>query len=216
MVKNIEIADVGSEKNEAPKEVEEIKEEPIINEKSKEVETNHIINEENNKVEEEEREPKQELKSEPYSTEKVECPKCKKYLAKYTFKYRHNCNGIPVKKEPDPNKVVRRKIMHPAQAKEFENNVYEKVKDNIPKVDEQEIERRVEERLKKHLETTANKVFETAKDRVEAELTPFTAALLRYNNMKVERDNKNTQKILQVKLFDKYIYNLISIIYNDY
>ena len=30
--------------------------------------------------------------------------------------------------------------MHPAQAKEFENNVNEKVKDNIPKVDEQEIE----------------------------------------------------------------------------
>ena len=111
----------------------------------------------------------------------MECPKCKKYLTKYTFKYRHNCNGIPVKKEPDPNKVVRRKIMHPEQAKEFENNVYEKVKDNIPKVDEQEIERRVEERLKKHLETTANKVFETAKDR--------------YNNMKVERDNKNKQKI---------------------
>ena len=196
MVKNIEIVDVGSENNEAPKEVEDIKEEPIINEESKEVETNNIINEENNKVEEEEEhEPKQELKSKTYSTEKVECPKCKKYLTKYTFKYRHNCNGIPVKKEPDPNKVVRRKIMHPEQAKEFENNVYEKVKDNIPKVDEQEIERRVEERLKKHLETTANKVFETAKDRVEAELTPVAAARLRYNNMKVERDNKNKQKI---------------------
>ena len=194
MVKNIEIVDVGSENNEAPKEVEEIKEEPIINEESKEVETNNIINEENNKdntpdnnIDEREcfallREPpKQELKSKTYSTEKVECPKCKKYLTKYTFKYRHNCNGIPVKKEPDPNKVVRRKIMHPQQAKEFENNVYEKVKDNIPKVDEQEIERRVEERLKKHLETTANKVFETAKDR--------------YNNMKMERDNKNKQKI---------------------
>ena len=38
--------------------------------------------------------------------------------------------------------------MHPEQAKEFENNVYSKVKDHIPKVDEQEIERRVEERLK--------------------------------------------------------------------
>ena len=179
MVKKIEIKDVGSENNEAPKEVEEIKEEPIINEESKEVETNNIINEENNEVEEEE--PKQALKSKTYSTEKVECPKCKKYLTKYTFKYRHNCNGIPVKKEPDPNKVVRRKIMHPEQAKEFENNVYEKVKDNIPKVDEQEIERRVEERLKQHIESTANKVFETAKDR--------------YNNMKVERDNKNKQKI---------------------
>ena len=185
MVKNIEIVDVGSENNEAPKEVEDSKEEPIINEESKEVETNNIINEENNKdntpdnnIDEP---PKQELKSKTYSTEKVECPKCKKYLTKYTFRYRHNCNGIPVKKEPDPNKVVRRKIMHPAQAKEFENNVYEKVKDNIPKVDEQEIERRVEERLKKHLETTANKVFETAKDR--------------YNNIKTERENKNKQKI---------------------
>ena len=185
MVKNIEIVDVGSENNEAPKEVEDSKEEPIINEESKEVETNNIINEENNKdntpdnnIDEP---PKQELKSKTYSTEKVECPKCKKYLTKYTFRYRHNCNGIPVKKEPDPNKVVRRKIMHPEQAKEFENNVYEKVKDNIPKVDEQEIERRVEERLKKHLETTANKVFETAKDR--------------YNNIKMERDNKNKQKI---------------------
>ena len=171
MVKNIEIVDVGSENNEAPKEVEEIKEEPIINEESKEVETNKILNEENNKVEEEHerecfallREPKQELKSKTYSTEKVECPKCKKYLTKYTFKYRHNCNGIPVKKEPDPNKVARRKIMHPEQANEFKNDVYEKVKKDIPKVDEQEIERRVEERLKKHLETTANKVFETAK-----------------------------------------------------
>ena len=58
MVKNIQIIDVGSENNEAPKEVEEIKEEPIINEESKEVETNNIINEENNKVEEE-HEPKQ-------------------------------------------------------------------------------------------------------------------------------------------------------------
>ena len=185
MVKNIEIVDVGIENNEAPKEVEDSKEEPIINEESKEVETNNIINEENNQdntpdnnIDEP---PKQELKSKTYSTEKVECPKCKKYLTKYTFRYRHNCNGIPVKKEPDPNKVVRRKIMHPEQAKEFENNVYEKVKDNIPKVDEQEIERRVEERLKKHLETTANKVFETAKDK--------------YINMKVERDNKNKQKI---------------------
>ena len=185
MVKNIEIVDVGIENNEAPKEVEDSKEEPISNEESKEVETNNIINEENNKdntpdnnIDEP---PKQELKSKTYSTEKVECPKCKKYLTKYTFRYRHNCNGIPVKKEPDPNKVVRRKIMHPEQAKEFENNVYEKVKDNIPKVDEQEIERRVEERLKKHLETTANKVFETAKDR--------------YNNIKMERDNKNKQKI---------------------
>ena len=152
MVKNIEIVDVGIENNEAPKEVEDSKEEPIINEESKEVETNNIINEENNKdntpdnnIDEP---PKQELKSKTYSTEKVECPKCKKYLTKYTFRYRHNCNGIPVKKEPDPNKVVRRKLMHPEQAKEFENNVYEKVKDNIPKVDEQEIERRVEERLK--------------------------------------------------------------------
>ena len=38
--------------------------------------------------------------------------------------------------------------MHAAQAKEFENTVHEKVKDDIPKVDEQETERRVEERLK--------------------------------------------------------------------
>ena len=188
MVKNIEIVDVGIENNEAPKEVEDSKEEPIINEESKEVETNNIINEENNKdntpdnnIDEP---PKQELKSKTYSTEKVECPKCKKYLTKYTFRYRHNCNGIPVKKEPDPNKVVRRKIMHPQQAKEFENNVYEKVKDNIPKVDEQEIERRVEERLKQHIESTANKVFETAKDR--------------YNNIKMERDNKNKQKIINL------------------
>ena len=188
MVKNIEIVDVGIENNEAPKEVEDSKEEPIINEESKEVETNNIINEENNKdntpdnnIDEP---PKQELKSKTYSTEKVECPKCKKYLTKYTFKYRHNCNGIPVKKEPDPNKVVRRKIMHPQQAEEFKDDVCNRVKDNLPKVDEQEIERRVEERLKKHLETTANKVFETAKDR--------------YNNIKMERDNKNKQKIINL------------------
>ena len=186
MVKNIEIVDVGIENNEAPKEVEDSKEEPIINEESKEVETNNIINEENNKdntpdnnIDEP---PKQELKSKTYSTEKVECPKCKKYLTKYTFKYRHNCNGIPVKKEPDPNKVVRRKIMHPQQAEEFKDDVCNRVKDNLPKVDEQEIERRVEERLKTHLETTANKVFETAKDRD--------------NNIKMERDNKNKQKII--------------------
>ena len=188
MVKKIEIVDVGIENNEAPKEVEDSKEEPIINEESKEVETNNIINEENNKdntpdnnIDEP---PKQELKSKTYSTEKVECPKCKKYLTKYTFKYRHNCNGIPVKKEPDPNKVVRRKIMHPQQAEEFKDDVCNRVKDNLPKVDEQEIERRVEERLKKHLETTANKVFETAKDR--------------YNNIKMERDNKNKQKIINL------------------
>ena len=49
MAKNIEIVDVGSENNEAPKEVEEIKEEPITNDKSTEVETNNIINEEENK-----------------------------------------------------------------------------------------------------------------------------------------------------------------------
>ena len=188
MVKNIEIVDVGIENNEAPKEVEDSKEEPIINEESKEVETNNIINEENNKdntpdnnIDEP---PKQELMSKTYPTEKVECPKCKKYLTKYTFRYRHNCNGIPVKKEPDPNKVVRRKIMHPQQAEEFKDDVCNRVKDNLPKVDEQEIERRVEERLKKHLETTANKVFETAKDR--------------YINMKVERDNKNKQKIINL------------------
>ena len=145
MVKTIEIIDVGSENNEAPKEVEEIKEEPIIMEESKEVETNNIINEEDNKVEEEEREcfallrePKQELKPKTYSTEKVECPKCKKYLTKCTFRYRHNCNGIPVKKEPDPNKVVRRKIMHPAQAEEFKDDVCNRVRDNLPKVDEKE------------------------------------------------------------------------------
>ena len=81
----------------------------------------------------------------------MECPKCKKYVTKYTFKYRHNCNGIPVKKEPDPNKVVCRKIVHPEQAKEFENNVYEKVKHNIPKVDEQEIEKRVQEKVEERL-----------------------------------------------------------------
>ena len=50
MVKHIQIVNVGSENNEAPKEVEEIKEEPIINEESKEVDTNNIINEEDNKV----------------------------------------------------------------------------------------------------------------------------------------------------------------------
>ena len=77
MVKNIEIVDVGNENDEAPKEVEESKEEPIINEESKEVDTNNNINEEKNKVEEEE--PQQQLESKTYSTEKVECPKCKKY-----------------------------------------------------------------------------------------------------------------------------------------
>ena len=57
MVKSFEITDVGSENNEAPKGVEEIKEEePINNEESKEVEPNNMINEEDNKVEEE---PKQ-------------------------------------------------------------------------------------------------------------------------------------------------------------
>ena len=89
MVKNIEIVDVGIENNEAPKEVEDSKEEPIINEESKEVETNNIINEENNKdntpdnnIDEP---PKQELKSKTYSTEKVECPKCKKIFNKIHF-----------------------------------------------------------------------------------------------------------------------------------
>ena len=71
--------------------------------------------------------------------------------------------------------------MHPQQAEEFKDDVCNRVKDNLPKVDEQEIERRVEERLKQHIESTANKVFETAKDH--------------YNNIKMERDNKNKQKI---------------------
>ena len=89
MVKNIEIIDVGSENNEAPKEVEEIKEEPIINEKKEEVETNIIINEENNKDNTPDNnidEPHtKELKSKTYSTEKVECPKCKKFFNKIHF-----------------------------------------------------------------------------------------------------------------------------------
>ena len=76
-------------------------------------------------------------------------------------------------------------------------------------MDEQEIERRVEERLKKHLETTANKVFKTAKDRVEAELTPFAAARLMYNNIKAERDNNNKQKINNLA---STLFNLIIVI----
>ena len=138
MVKNIEIVDVGSENTEAPKEVEETKqEEPII--KSDEtqniqndipIETEQIKEPINEVVEEPTEEPKKDLKSKTYSTEKVECPKCKRYLTKYTFKYRHNCNGMPVKKEPDPNKVVRRTIMHPQQAEEFKDDVCNRVKDN--------------------------------------------------------------------------------------
>ena len=143
--------------------------EPINNiEDSKEVEINNIIDDEDNKEntppdDNIDDKPKKELKTKTYTTEKVICPKCNRSLTKYTFKYRHNCNGPPVKKEPDPNKIIRRKIMHPEQAKEIENNVYNKIKNDIPKVDEEEIEKRVEERLKQHIEGTANKVFETAK-----------------------------------------------------
>ena len=48
-------------------------------------------------------------------------------------------------------------------------------------MDEQEIERRVEEKLKQHIESTANKVFETAKDR--------------YNNIKQQKLEKKQDHI---------------------
>ena len=159
MVKSVSVVNVNEEEtqattNEEPKveQVEEVKEEPPIQ--------NNVIDEENNideqnseEIKEEPREekPKNILKTKQIREDRVICPDCKSNLSVRNFKYAHVCKGpkeLRPKKEPDPNKVVRRKIMHPEQAKEFENNVYEKVKDNIPKVDEQEIERRVEERLK--------------------------------------------------------------------
>ena len=76
--------------------------------------------------------------------------------------------------------------MHATQVQEFQEDAYGKVKDTLQQVSEDERKKRaqekVEERLKEHLETTANKVFETAKDR--------------YKNMKVERDNKKKQKLI--------------------
>ena len=111
MVKDIEIVDVNKEEESNEPETtvnieEEQKEENTIVEE----ETKEELKEEEPKEEPVEEQPTKELKSKTYSTEKVECPKCKKYVTKYTFRYRHNCNGIPVKKEPDPNKVVRRKL----------------------------------------------------------------------------------------------------------
>ena len=54
--------------------------------------------------------------------------------------------------------------------------VTEQKESDIPQVDEQEMERRVEDMKRPHLETIANKVFETAKGR--------------YINLKQKLENK--------------------------
>ena len=88
------------------------------------------------------------------------------------------------KKDVDLNKPVKRRVLHPQQAEEFKDDVCNRVKDNI-KVNEDEIEKRVqqkvEERLKQHIESTANKVFEAAKDR--------------FNNMKQQKMEKKQEHI---------------------
>ena len=104
-------------------------------------------------------------------------------MTAYNYKYKHACRGVKkgTNKVIDLNKPIRKKVINPVQAAEFKEDVYNRVRSDIPKVDEQEIERRVEERLKKHLETTANKVFETAKDR--------------YINMKQQKMEKKQEHI---------------------
>ena len=80
MTKHIEIVDVNKEEGSKEPETttnieEEQKEEnPIVQEEPKE-----------ELKEEPKEEPNKELKSKAYSTEKVECPKCKRYLAKYIY-----------------------------------------------------------------------------------------------------------------------------------
>ena len=46
----------------------------------------------------------------------------------------------------DFKKTSRKKVVNPVQAEEFKEEVYNRVKSDIPKVDEKEIERRLEER----------------------------------------------------------------------
>ena len=176
----IEVVDVVSENNEAVEEVKPVENNEVI-EEVKPVENNDVVDEvkpaENNEVVEKEFTVKKQMK------EKMNCPTCGTLMTAYNYKYKHACRGVKkgTNKVIDLNKPIRKKVINPVQAEDFKEDVYNRVKSDIPKVDEQEIERRVEERFKKHLETTANKVFETAKDR--------------YINMKVERDNKNKQKI---------------------
>ena len=176
----IEVVDVVSENNEAVEEVKPVENNEVV-EEVKPVENNEVVEEvkpiENNEVVEKEFTVKKQMK------EKINCPTCGTLMTAYNYKYKHACRGVKkgTNKVIDLNKPIRKKVINPVQAEEFKEDVYNRVKSDIPKADEQEIERRVEERLKKHLETTANKVFETAKDR--------------YINMKVERDNKNKQKI---------------------
>ena len=175
-MKDITVVDV----NEGDKQVEPVEEKPEEpNEEPKE----EIREEPKEEPKEEQVEPfktKKEYKTRQVNIERVQCPDCKTEMSKKSLKYSHICKGER-KKDVDLNKPVKKRVLHPTQVEEFKEDVYEKVKDNIPKVDEQEIERRVEERLKKHLETTANKVFETVKDR--------------YINMKQQKMEKKQEHI---------------------
>ena len=74
---------------------------------------------------------------------------CGTLMTAYNCRYKHACRGVKkgTNKVIDLNKPIRKKVINPAQAEKFKEEVYNSVKSDIPKVDEQEIERRVEERL---------------------------------------------------------------------
>ena len=75
--------------------------------------------------------------------EKINCPTCGTLMTAYNYKYKHACRGVKkgTNKVIDLNKPIRKKVINPVQAEEFKEDVYSRVKSDIPKVDEQEIER---------------------------------------------------------------------------
>ena len=176
------MVDVNSEAIEEVKPVE-------INEVVHEVqpiENNEVVEEvkpvENNVVVEEVKPVEKELTVKQMQAT-MNCPTCGTLMTAYNYKYKQACRGVKkgTNKVIDLNKPIRQNVINPAQAQEFKEDVYSRVKSDIPQVDEQEIEKRAEERLKKHLETTANKALEAAKDG--------------YNNMKIEQYNRNREKM---------------------
>ena len=143
------MVDVVSENNEAVEEVKPVENNEVV-EEVKPVENNEVVEEvkppvENNEVVEKEFTVKKQMK------EKMNCPTCGTLMTAYNYKYKHACRGVKkgTNKVIDLNKPMRKQVINPVQAEEFKEDVYIRVKSNIPKVDEQEIEKRVQEKVKK-------------------------------------------------------------------
>ena len=82
--------------------------------------------------------------------ERVQCPDCKTEMSKKSLKYFHICKGER-KKDVDLNKPVKKRVLHPTQVEEFKEDVYQKVKDKLPNINEDEIEKRVQEKVEELL-----------------------------------------------------------------